>query len=111
MKKTHGPNETDLKEKLRKVIRAEGAWCFSPVQTGMGESGIPDVIICRPTLILPEHVGLTLGLFVGMEAKMHPNRPTPLQWDQLRGIKAAHGKALIVTGRKVRGLPFVVEEV
>ena len=107
--KRHGPNESDLKTKLREEIRKDGSWCFSPVQMGMGAGGIPDIIICRPTLVTPEMVGLTLGLFVGIEAKMGKNKPSDLQAEQLDGITAAGGKALVATGQKVRGLPYKVE--
>jgi len=103
--------ESDLKDKLRKKIRAKGAWCFSPVQMGYGASGIPDIVACVPYKIKSEDVGKTFGLFIGIEAKMGNNTPSPLQWDQLRGIKAAHGKALIVTGKNKKGLPYKVEEV
>lgn len=104
-------NEATLKTKLRKQLRKKGCWCFSPVQTGMGMSGVPDILVCRPTLITPEMVSLTLGLFIGIEAKMGYNKPSPLQWEQLRGIVAAGGKSLIITGQKARGLPYRVEEV
>ena len=103
-------NETDLKDKLRKQLRKLSAWCFSPVQTGMGQSGVPDIIACVPYTVTPEDVGKTLGLFIGIEAKMDNNVPTPLQEQQLTGIREAHGKALVATGKKVRGLPYKVVE-
>ena len=102
-------NETDLKKKIKKDFDAKGAWSFAPVQTGMGVSGIPDRIACVPTIIQPEDVGKTLGLFVGIEAKVGKKDPTRLQQIQLDGIAAAGGVALVING--VKGEPYTVRRV
>jgi hypothetical protein len=93
--------ESDLKNKIKKRLDAQGAWSFAPVQFGMGASGIPDRIACVPTEIKQEDVGKTFGLFVGIEAKLKGNTPTPLQWKQLKGIARAGGMALVITGDKI----------
>lgn len=102
-------NETSLKKKIKKDCDAKGWWSFAPTQSGMGASGIPDRICCAPTTIKPEDVGKTMGLFVGIEAKVKGNRPTKLQQHQLEGIAAAGGVALVVTGEK--GKPYTTERI
>lgn len=102
-------NEANLKKKIKADCDARGWWSYAPVQHGLGASGIPDRIACAPVTIKPEDVGKTMGLFVGIEAKVKGNRPTKLQWSQLEGIAAAGGMALVVTGEK--GKSYKVERV
>lgn len=96
--------ENDVKELVKKALKARGAWSYAPVQNGLGEHGIPDRIACVPLKITQEMVGATLGLFVGIEAKKPGRRGQKLagctgaQVDQLRGIAAAKGVALLVDG-------------
>lgn len=72
-----------------------------PVQTGYGESGIPDFIGCVPTLITPDMVGKTVGLFVAVETKKPGRRNekdrgcTVNQRDNLIGIVAAGGIGIV----------------
>ena len=103
-------DEAAFKRKLKKLM-PDKTWSFAPVQSGMGAHGIPDILMCVPTVILPEHVGRTMGRFVAIEAKIHPNKATPLQEHQLEGIAAAGGQALIVTGHKDPKKPYKTEEV
>lgn len=100
--------ESALKKKIRKDLPAD-AWKFSPVQTGMGVSGIPDILVCIPTVIKQEDVGKTFGLFVGIEAKVGYNKPNPRQLLQLREIDKAGGVALVVTGKDKQ--PYKTERI
>jgi len=100
--------ESTLKTKIRKDLPAK-AWRFSPVQMGMGASGVPDIIACVPTVIRQEDVGKTMGLFVGIEAKVGKNKPTKLQMIQLKGIAAAGGNALVITGQDRQ--PYKTEKI
>lgn len=100
--------ESTLKTKIRKDL-PKGAWRYSPVQVGMGASGIPDIIACVPTVIKQEDVGKTFGLFVGIEAKVGYNKPTKLQRAQLRGIAKAGGMALVITGQDKK--PYRTERI
>ena len=107
-------DEAAFKEKLRKknlLKLPEKTWYFAPVQTGMGSHGIPDILMCVPVVIRPEHVGETLGLFVAVEAKIHPNKTTPLQDMQLEGIAQAGGQAMVVTAYKDPKKPVIIKEV
>lgn len=100
--------ESYLKTKIKKDL-LEKAWYYSPVQMGRGASGIPDIIACMPTVIRQEDVGKTLGLFVGIEAKVGSNKPTPLQTRQLQEIAKAGGMALVITGQDKK--PYVIDRV
>ena len=103
-------DEAAFKTKLKKLV-PDKTWIFSPVQSGYGAHGIPDILMCIPTVILPEHVGMTMGRFVAIEAKIHPNKTTPLQDHQLEGIAQAGGQAMVVTAYKDPKKPFVIKEV
>ena len=102
-------DEAAFKKKLKKLV-PDKTWIFSPVQTGRGAHGVPDLLCCIPTVILPEHVGKTMGRFVAIEAKIHPNKTTPLQDHQLEGIARAGGQAMVVTAYKDPKKPFVIKE-
>ena len=104
-----GMKESTLTNKIKKDFDSQGAWSYAPVQHGMGANGIPDRIICLPVVIKPEDVGKTFGLFVGAEAKIHPNKPTKLQMVQLKGIAKAGGMALVITGKPKE--PYKVERI
>lgn len=77
------------------------AWHFMPVQTGYGESGIPDHLACVPTVVTPDMVGKIIGRFVAVESKRpgrrgEPDRGcTPKQRDNLVGIVKAGGIAIV----------------
>ena len=101
--------ESTLKQKINKDLDKLGIWHYAPVQMGMGASGIPDIIACQPVVIKQEDVGKTFGMFVGIEAKINSNKPTKLQMFQLKGIAAAGGMALVITGEK--GKPYKIERI
>ncbi len=103
-------NEAAFKKKLKKQLPPK-TWVFAPVQSGMGAHGIPDLLCCVPTVIKQEDVGKTMGRFVAIEAKISPNKTTPLQDYQLEGIAAAGGQALVITGYKDPKKPYKTEEV
>lgn len=98
--------ENDVKALVKKVLDSHKAWSYAPIQTGMGQHGIPDRIACVPIKITPEMVGQTVGLFVGAEAKRPGRRgeknagATGNQVNQLREIIDAGGVALLVDGQE-----------
>ena len=105
-----GRQESDLKKDIKEDLPI-GSWQYAPVQTGYGAGGFPDIICCIPTVIKQEDVGKTMGLFVGIEAKMGSNKPSALQQEQLEGIAAAGGSALVITGQKDKSIPYKIERV
>lgn len=62
-----------------------------------------DLIGCAPTLILPEHVGHTLGLFVSVEVKATDVRPSQVptaQRNWLTLVRSLGGYAVITNGER-----------
>ncbi len=98
-------SERLIKQAIRKWIQRNwlGAWIFMPVQSGMGMAGVPDFIVCKPTVVTQEMVGKTIGVLVGIEAKREGGKPTPLQLKQLHGISDAKGVAVVVAGPNAIG--------
>jgi hypothetical protein len=73
--------EALLKTKIRAYLRDElGAYVFSPVQMGMGESTL-DILCCIK------------GKFVGIEVKTPGKKPTPRQISTITRIIEASGMA------------------
>lgn len=61
--------EGRVKVRVKAWLDKHGIWHFSPVAGRFGEHGIPDIICCRPTVITPDMVGTTVGLFAAVETK------------------------------------------
>lgn len=74
------------------------AWQYMPVQMGYGQAGIPDHIMCIPTVITEDMVGQTIGRFVAVEAKAPSGKLTPNQEIQIAAIRAASGVVKVVYG-------------
>ena len=73
-----------VKDKIRKILKAHGAWYAMPMGTGYGNSGVPDFLCCAG------------GYFLAIEAKAGKGIPTALQEKNLRDIKAAGGWTLVI---------------
>lgn len=99
-----GQSENDVKALVKKWFDSRDAWSYAPIQTGMGEHGIPDRVGCLPMIVTPEMVGKVIGIFVAVEAKKPGRRgeknggATPAQINQLRDIMASHGISALVDG-------------
>jgi hypothetical protein len=78
--------EGKVKDACKKFLTARGAWFFMPVSNGMGQVGIPDIIICYR------------GIFVAIETKAPGKRSqtTPNQDRVLEAIQKAEGFAWVV---------------
>ena len=76
--------ERRVKNHVRKVLIAAGAYYVMPVTGGYGNSGAPDFLVCLK------------GRFVGIECKAGNNKPTPLQEKNLRQITEAGGVSLVI---------------
>jgi hypothetical protein len=85
--------EARVKEKVKKLLKARGAWFYMPVQNGMGKVGIPDFI------------GTYKGLFFAIETKapnktptseeQRWNKATPNQQMRIEEIREAGGMAIV----------------
>lgn len=78
--------EGKVKAAVKRWLKAKGVWYFMPVQTGMGVSGIPDLLCCWQ------------GTFIAIETKAPGKRGnvTELQKYQMEGIRRAGGVAVVV---------------
>lgn len=92
-------NEAGVKDAIKKVLDAWGAWYYMPVQTGYGQHGIPDIIACYR------------GFFIAIEAKFGNNKPSAWQERQLAGIKKSEGVAMVVNEKNLEAVPRVLGEV
>ena len=84
--------ESKVKKKLIDYLKSLGSNCFyyMPVQNGMGQSGIPDIICCIK------------GRMVALECKAtRKNDPTALQSFALDRIQKAGGVAWVVDDENV----------
>jgi Holliday junction resolvase len=82
--------EKKVKDQVKRVLAAHGAYYFMPATYGYGASGVPDITACLA------------GRFLGIECKAGGNKPTALQMKNLRELSSAGGIAIIVdeTGLK-----------
>jgi hypothetical protein len=76
--------EAKVKEKIKKILKAHGAWYAMPMGTGYGNSGVPDFLCCIK------------GRFLAIEAKAGKGIPTALQEKNLRDIAEAGGYTLVI---------------
>ena len=84
--------ESKVKKKLIDFLKSLGSDCFyyMPVQNGMGQSGIPDILCCIK------------GRMVAIECKAtRKNDPTALQAFALDRIQKAGGVAWVVDDENV----------
>jgi pantoate kinase len=76
--------EAKVKEKIKKILKAHGAYFAMPMGTGYGNSGVPDFLVCLN------------GEFLAIEAKAGRGIPTALQEKNMRDIEKAGGRTLVV---------------
>jgi len=78
--------EGKVKDACKKFLKERGAFFFMPVSNGMGQAGIPDIIICYR------------GIFVAIETKApgKRNNVTDNQRRIMENIRDAEGFAWVV---------------
>ena len=81
--------EAKVKKKVYKILRDNGAYYFSPIMSGYGKSGVPDVIVCYN------------GKFVGIECKVGNKKPTELQQKNLDEIESSGGYTLVINENNI----------
>jgi len=84
--------EAKVKEKIKKILKANNVYFAMPMGTGYGNSGVPDFLCC------------VNGRFVAIEAKAGKGIPTALQEKNLRDIKAADGWTFVVNETNIEDL-------
>lgn len=76
--------EAKVKDKVKKILKAHGAYYTMPVASGFGNAGVPDILACLK------------GRFIGIECKANGGKPTALQLSNLKQIKEAGGVSVVV---------------
>lgn len=76
--------EGRVKEQVKRVLKAHGAYYHMPVQNGMG----------APTL---DFVGCHRGRFYAVETKAPGKQPTPRQLVTISAMNAAGGRTFVVS--------------
>lgn len=76
--------EAKVKDKIKAILKAHGAYYAMPIGTGLGNSGVPDFLVCYG------------GHFLGIEAKAGKGKTTALQDKHLREIDKAGGWTLVI---------------
>jgi Holliday junction resolvase len=82
-------NEKDVKKKVKALLDTHGWFWFMPPANAYGKSGIADIIAIKD------------GVFLAIETKFGPNKPTPLQVGFLNSIRKEHGIAFVVNDKTV----------
>ena len=75
--------EGKVKQKVKFMLKAFGAYYHMPVQNGMG----------APTL---DFVGCHEGIFFGIETKAGNKKPTPRQDQTMKDMQSAGGKTFLI---------------
>jgi hypothetical protein len=89
--------EAKVKAKIKAILKAHGAYYAMPIGTGLGNSGVPDFLVCHN------------GKFLGIEAKAGKGRTTALQEKNLRDIDRAGGLTLVITEENIDVLEMMLE--
>jgi hypothetical protein len=84
--------EKKVKDKVRKILDAAGAYHFMPATHGYGASGVPDIIGCYK------------GTFFAIECKAGKNRPTALQEKVLNSIASKGGYVEVINEENLDGV-------
>ena len=79
--------EARVKNAVKKILSARGAYFFMPATGGYGRSGVPDIVGCHK------------GMFFGIECKAADNQPTALQLRELDAIQM-HGGYIAIINEK-----------
>jgi hypothetical protein len=91
--------ESKVKKRVKKILDDLGAYHFSPMATGFGRSGVPDIIACYK------------GRFIGIECKANGGKPTALQTKNLNNIALNGGYSVLVDESGVGSLEMMLIEI
>jgi pantoate kinase len=90
--------EAKVKAKIKAILKTHGVYYAMPIGTGLGNSGVPDFLVCHN------------GKFLGIEAKAGKGKTTALQEKNLRDIDRAGGLTLVITEENLVVLEMMLEE-
>ena len=93
--------EGKVKKKITQILKNLGpdVFHFTPIASGYGRAGIPDIIVC------------VRGAFVGIEVKADAkkNPPTALQLATMQQIQTAGGTTLVIDDDNLHELQALLE--
>ena len=89
--------EKKVKDAVKKILNAHGAYYFSPVTGGFGTSGVPDIVACIK------------GKFIGIETKAGKGKATALQEKNLMSIMNTGGLAVLVNEHGIETLKMFLD--
>jgi hypothetical protein len=89
--------EKKVKDAVKKILNAHGAYYFSPVTGGFGTSGVPDIVACIK------------GKFIGIETKAKKGKATALQEKNLMSIMNTGGLAVLVNEHGIETLKMFLD--
>jgi hypothetical protein len=73
-----------VKNRIKRLLKANTAYYTMPVMTGMATNGTPDFSIGHA------------GRYLAIEAKAGDNSPTELQWVRLREVERAGCSTMVI---------------
>jgi Holliday junction resolvase len=76
--------EAKVKKKVHALLKEYSAYAVNYIGGAYSNNGTPDILAC------------VKGRFFGIECKAGSNKPTALQWANLRKIEEAGGIGLVV---------------
>ena len=91
--------EAKVKKQVKKILDDLGAYHFSPLTSGYGRSGVPDIIVCYK------------GKFIGIECKAGKGKLTALQEHNIKQIKHNEGLAIVINEGNIEELLTLLKEV
>ena len=91
--------ESKVKDKIKAICKARGAYYAMPVMGGMASNGTPDFLISYK------------GRFVAVEAKAGKGKPTPLQLVRLKEIATSGAVAMVVNENNTVDLSLVFDAI
>ena len=91
--------EAKVKKQVKKILDDLGAYHFSPLTSGYGRSGVPDIIVCYK------------GKFIGIECKAGKGKLTALQERNIKQIKHNQGLAIVVNEGNIEELLAMLKEI
>ena len=89
-------NESDVKQRVKQILKELGAWWYMPVPSGYGVQGIPDFIVCYK------------GLFIAIETKYGKNKCSKWQEIRLNEIDGHNGLAMVINEESVEGFELAL---
>ena len=89
--------EKKVKRKVMEQLKVMKAYTVTPMTSGFGNSGVPDVLCCYK------------GRFIGIECKANGGKMTALQIHNLNMIKNAGGIPFLINESNVDDLSDMIK--